>query len=142
MSMYIRNMMIESGDGKLPHRTLRSWESERHETYVEGDSRTVQSHKDQTDINNIVARYDRTGTLPEGRMQPQYGDVSELNKPLDQAIQESRDNLDSAGQALEKVQAQAKKEKQIQAEKDAEELAAYRAAAEQIKKQNQGTQET
>jgi len=55
----------------------------------EGETRTVQSHKDLTDINNIVERYQRTGYIPPGRMEPQYGDASALNKPLIELAQDA-----------------------------------------------------
>lgn len=42
-------------------------------------SKTVQ---EDTDIKNIVERFQRTGTLPNVDRQPQYGDVSHLNEDL------------------------------------------------------------
>lgn len=37
-------------------------------------SKTHQSFKDECDINRIVARYQKTGLLPQVNSQPQYGD--------------------------------------------------------------------
>lgn len=43
-----------------------------------GPSMTKQSHKDDCDVNIIVARFVKTGVLPEDSRVPQYGDVSSL----------------------------------------------------------------
>lgn len=43
-------------------------------------SRTKQAHKDECDINNILARYKRTGVLDfQQKHEPQYGDVTALD---------------------------------------------------------------
>lgn len=43
------------------------------------DKRTKDSFKDECDINYIMARYDRTGYLPElAARQPQYGDFTDV----------------------------------------------------------------
>jgi len=39
-------------------------------------TRTKQSFRDECDINNIVKRFNVTGQLPVGSVQPQYGDFS------------------------------------------------------------------
>lgn len=39
---------------------------------------TDQSMKKLCDINNIVSKFMKTGVLPLGRQNPQYGDVSEI----------------------------------------------------------------
>lgn len=73
-----------------------------HPTLTEGAvSRTQQADKDQTDVNAIVARFDRTGQLPINNQKPQYADVTELQRDLTTQIQESRDNI----AALENYQA-------------------------------------
>jgi len=65
-----------------PYVRVRPGERIRVQSVPEGETRTVQSEKDLTDINNIVQRYQRTGFLPPPTMQPQYGDVTALNRPL------------------------------------------------------------
>lgn len=40
-----------------------------------------QSFRDETDINNILERFNITGELPGGHAQPQYGDF--LDSPVD-----------------------------------------------------------
>lgn len=125
MSMAIRESLIE--DGVLERFVLRSWESHRHQFFPVGESRTIQSERDLTDINNIVAKYQRTGQLPLETKQRQYGDVSELNRPLGELIQESRETLDAAGRALDA------KQKDI-AEKAAAAAAAEKAELEELRK--------
>jgi len=39
-------------------------------------SRTKQSFRDECDINNILRKFNVTGQLPVGSVQPQYGDFS------------------------------------------------------------------
>jgi len=39
-------------------------------------SRTQQSFRDECDINNILRKFNVTGQLPLGSVQPQYGDFS------------------------------------------------------------------
>jgi len=39
-------------------------------------SRTKQSFRDECDINNILRKFNVTGELPVGSVQPQYGDFS------------------------------------------------------------------
>lgn len=47
---------------------------------VEGEDKTQQQFKDDCDINVLMARYERTGILPQGRdVPPQYADVSALD---------------------------------------------------------------
>lgn len=42
-------------------------------------TRTQQHQADETDINLIVKRYQQTGMLPQGRLQPLYGDFETLD---------------------------------------------------------------
>lgn len=125
MSLMIRESLIE--DGVLERFVLRSWESHRHQFYPAGESRTVQSERDLTDINNLVSKYQRTGQLPPSTKSAQYGDVSELNRPLGELIQESRDVLDVAGKALDAKQTEI-------AEKAAAAAAAEKAELEELRK--------
>ena len=73
---------------------LRSWESHRHQFFPVGETMTIQSERDLTDINNVVAKYQRTGQLPLPTKQAQYGDVSELNRPLGELIQQYQESLE------------------------------------------------
>lgn len=52
-------------------------------SFVGHPSMTQQSHSDQTDVNAIVARFERTGQMPIGnRGQGQYADVTGLQGDL------------------------------------------------------------
>lgn len=49
-------------------------------TQIKGESRTVQSFKNECDINTILGRYLATGELPNiNELPPQYLDVSEMD---------------------------------------------------------------
>ncbi len=50
--------------------------SEESALYCEDPSRTKQSFKEECDINTILKRFNITGQLPVGPLQPQYGDFS------------------------------------------------------------------
>lgn len=45
-----------------------------------GPSMTLQSSKDEVDINNIVARFRRTGEMPQRAVQPQFADISDIQQ--------------------------------------------------------------
>lgn len=47
--------------------------------YSEKPSKTQQSQKDETDINNIVRRFGLTGQLPNSVRMPQYGDFTGIS---------------------------------------------------------------
>lgn len=47
---------------------------------------TVQADVEETNINNIVARFKRTGKLPDMEREPQYGDVSHLQRNLTELV--------------------------------------------------------
>lgn len=69
---------------------------------VSGESATDRSHRDAVNINNIIARFDRTGILPgPGSRVAQYGDVTHLQGDLTEMLEFSRTTLDSAGKVLE-----------------------------------------
>ncbi|AXH76072.1 MAG: DNA pilot protein [Microviridae sp.] len=52
----------------------------RYCTFTPGESRTKQSFREESDINNVMARYRKTGILPETRDRvAQYLDVSEAD---------------------------------------------------------------
>lgn len=62
-----------------------------------GESKTHQSFREETDINVIMDRFQRTGQLPPSRQrEPQYMDVSELNKPLSDVINQTAETLEKS----------------------------------------------
>lgn len=59
-------------------------------TIHSGPSRTKQSFRDECDINNIMAKYQRTGLIEAvNRIQPQYADVAgfDFQFAMDQIVQ-------------------------------------------------------
>ena len=51
----------------------------RKRVFFVGESRTVQAPKDACDINNIVARYKKTGFLPVNEKgMPEFGDFADI----------------------------------------------------------------
>lgn len=74
----------------------KPWERVRVSVVTDTPTMTQQSHRDQTDVNAIIARFDRTGELPPNASVPQYGDVSDLNRPYDELIQMSTDIINIA----------------------------------------------
>lgn len=59
-----------------------------------GESMTQQAHKDQTDVNAIVERFERTGSLPPNMGTGQYADVTGLQADYAELIQRSKDIQD------------------------------------------------
>lgn len=44
-----------------------------------GETLTLQAHAEECDVNRIMARWEKTGQLPDnGHREPQFGDVSEV----------------------------------------------------------------
>lgn len=58
---------------------------------VEGESATDDSFGNDTDVNNIVERFTRTGILPPATKEAQYADVSGLQKDLTELINEANE---------------------------------------------------
>lgn len=85
--------------------TRRHWERHRTPFVTEGESMTINSFKDETDINNIVGRYHRTGELPNAKIQPQYADVSGLQGDITETLARA----ETAAQELGDIQAKAAK---------------------------------
>ena len=77
-----------------PRRIRGPFEDLRVVTTVEGESMTDDSHGNDTDVNNIIRRFDRTGQLPTGRGEGQFADVAGLNEDLTVLISRSREALD------------------------------------------------
>lgn len=63
--------------------SIRTYSSDRVRVQLvcpEGSGRTRQSFKEECDINNIMARFSRTGVLDfVNRLEPRYGDVTGLD---------------------------------------------------------------
>lgn len=75
------------------------WWRERVYSDCGGDSATEQSHKDLTDINNIVQRFQRTGELPPQR-EGQYADVTPLQGDFQERIEFAKGVIASYDEAV------------------------------------------
>lgn len=64
-------------------------------------SNTSDAAGNDTDINVIMARFERTGILPPNTEQPIYDDVTELQGDLTEIHQRSREALDIANKFAE-----------------------------------------
>ncbi len=60
-----------------------------------GPSEVREAFKDEADINNIVARYQKTGQMPLNADEARFGDVSDFRdyKAALDFVREARDNL-------------------------------------------------
>lgn len=80
--------------------TVRNYRwRERRSIELDGESMTEQAHRDQTDINSIVQRFQRTGVLPEQR-QGQYADVTSLQGDFLERVEHARKVIASYGEAV------------------------------------------
>lgn len=98
---------------------------------TQGDSKTHQSHADSCDINNIIRRFDNTGTLPPTTREAQYADVTALQEgDLTERINHSRVVLDAAGREMEakqKAEQKSREEYQHELEDEIKRLKAEKA---------------
>jgi len=72
------------------------WWRESVKTAIVGESRTQQAHKDTTDVNVILSRYERTGVLPSVKQNGMYADVTGLQGDLTERIMESQSVIATA----------------------------------------------
>lgn len=89
--------------------------------------KTDDSQGNDTDVNNIVARFARTGQLPPSTAEPFYGDVSNLQGDLTEIIQRGEDAKAELAKLQQEQQAQEAKDledQKAQAEANAAKLAA------------------
>jgi len=64
-------------------------------------SETIDSAGNDTDINVIMQRFERTGILPPATVEPRYEDVVELQGDLTELYQKSREALEIANRFAE-----------------------------------------
>ncbi|AXL14438.1 internal scaffolding protein [Microviridae sp.] len=104
--------------------TIQRWyQRNRYPQINGGESRTDTSFGNDTDINKIVERFARTGTLPEGpSVQPHFGDVTEMQGDLTELLQKS----ETGRKALAELQAQQAADQEARLAKDAKELEEFR----------------
>lgn len=117
--------MTKCNEQKRPD-ILKPWQRKRVIVNLEGQKLQVDtSMGNDTDVNNIVARFARTGQLPANPNPPQYADVSGLQGDLTEMLQRGKD----AAAELERAQATQAELHQQRLKDDAEKLAKYEAAA-------------
>lgn len=63
---------------------------------------TDTSHGNDTDVNKIIARFERTGILPQPTQQPAYADCTPFNRDLTELIGDSEDIQARAKDFIEK----------------------------------------
>lgn len=87
-------------------------------------SMTVQSEKDPSDVNVIVARFQRTGEMPPNPrgQEPQYVDCTPYQEDITEAHNRAIERLEEAGRDLEKQRLEKEKADQEQARLLNEEL--------------------
>lgn len=101
----------------------KPYERQRLITVVEGESATDQSFGNDTDVNRIVARFARTGILPDANSaQAQYCDVTNLQADLTELIEKGREAMDE----LNRVKAENAAKMAEKAKEDAKLAAEYR----------------
>lgn len=74
------------------------------EAVQEGESLTQVCHGNETDVNAIVERFQRTGKLPEHRQEPQYGDCTELQTDLTLAYNTAMHHIETFNDFAEQYQ--------------------------------------
>lgn len=107
----------------------KPYERQRLITVVEGESATDQSFGNDTDVNRIVARFARTGILPDANSaQAQYCDVTNLQADLTELIEKGREAMDE----LNRVKAENAAKMAEKAKEDAKLAAEYRSYKEKM----------
>ena len=82
---------------------INSFERNRVQLDLEGQQKRVDdSHGNDTDVNKIVARFQRTGIMPPPSIQPIYDDVTALQGDLTEIIQKGREAAEEL-QTLQKA---------------------------------------
>lgn len=104
--------------------TIRKpWERQRVITPVGETSCTDTSFGNDTDINNIVARFARTGQMPPPQKEPKYADVTGLQGDLTEMLQKGKE----ATEAYKKLMREAEENNKNKTEADQVELQELRA---------------
>lgn len=100
--------------------------------YHNTESVVDRSFGNDTDVNNIIARFKRTGHLPEQGAPGQYADVTGLQRDLTELVEESREALQKAEKMQREYDANRNDENAKQMAALQEELAALKNAGAQV----------
>lgn len=87
-----------------PHRHASS-DPERHQIHFEDETRTIQAPAESCEINNIMAKYEKTGLITHQREAGSYADLPE---PIE--YQEALNRVMEAQASFDLLPAQARKE--------------------------------
>lgn len=116
----------ETGELTVARPYIRKpYERVRTTTPVIGESMTHQSHAETCDINNIIRKFDNTGTLPPARYEPQYADVTGLQTDLTEAYNQAKEKISLAksfAKEREEKRKQSLSKKQLDLEQEIEQL--------------------
>lgn len=95
---------------------LKWFDRVRRFAHCYAESRTQQSHKDSSDVNHIVERFQRTGEMPPNPrgLEPLYLDVTHLQADLTEAYNNAVEAKERYELALEN---QERKQQQLEQEK-------------------------
>lgn len=133
--MSIRAIQFDPKTGVVDDRVVREAHIRMRVPFVvTGESLTTQSHADSCDINKVMARFDRTGALPEGRQGGQYADVTHLQSDFTELVNKSRAVSAEVRDKIRAKQEAAADAARKKAAADAAELAAFRAAKAEAEK--------
>lgn len=95
---------------------------ERRFTVIEGDSRTAQAHKDSSDVNVIVRRYQQTGDLPPNPrgLEPQYMDCTPFQQEMTEAYNDAKERQRDIEEEIEEKRRQALEDAKRPVDRDPE----------------------
>lgn len=107
----MENSFIQADSkGEVIRRQRKPWARERLVTVVEGESATAVHMLQETDINNIVEKFHRTGLMPPANRDAQYGDVTALQGDLTETLNKTAATLqtvsDYAAETAERAEAE------------------------------------
>lgn len=113
----------------MPYSTVRKpYERVRQQITFPGESKTDRSFGNDTDVNNIVARFARTGDIPQPLGNEQYCDVTGLQGDLTEMIENSRKAISE----LQEQEREFNQKEQKQNEENATKLKALEAQLEAL----------
>ena len=126
----IEQRYVQSTDEKPASapKIQRWFNAPRVQTPVAKESMTDTSFGNDTDINKIVERFARTGSLPEGpSIAPVYQDVTAMQGDLTDLIAQQKDAMEKLA-AIQKEQADLEAAQREQDRKDLEQFREWKAS--------------
>jgi len=87
---------VDTTTGEVKFYIRRPLWRERVQTHILDESMTHQSHAESCDINAIIRRYERTGSLPPATKPPQYGDVTAMQGDLTERLVKAEEVINTS----------------------------------------------